>query len=82
MVLSYEKFTTNVTLNKEIPLNFGSHLDPKSIRIQTPDTDQILLGGGMRSLTALVCDVKIYFRYMLALCCIVICTQCNSICLH
>ena len=36
----------------------------------------------MRSLTALVCDVKIYFRYMLALCCIVICTQCNSICLH
>ena len=40
-------------------LNFGSNPDPESvfrvrIRIRTSDPDQILLGGGMRSLTDLV----------------------------
>ena len=41
-------------------LNFGSNPDLQSgsgvrIRIRTPDPDHILLGGRMRSLTALVC---------------------------
>ena len=39
-------------------MKFRSHLDPKSgsgLRIGTPDPNQIPLGGGMRTLTALVC---------------------------
>ena len=49
----------NATLNSEVPIKFwwsaGSEVrigSPDSLR--TPDPDQILLGGGMRSVTALV----------------------------
>ena len=42
------------------PLNFDSHRDPESapgLPIGSPDLEQILLGGGMRSRSALVYNV-------------------------
>ena len=49
----YENFVTNVTLDKEVTVNFYKS-SGSEVWIWTPDLDQILLGGGMWSLTSLV----------------------------
>ena len=55
----HENFTTDVTLDNQVQLNFVSHPDPKSgsvcgLRIRTSDPGQIRLCGGLRSPWALV----------------------------
>ena len=62
----HENFITDVSLDDEVQLHFGSNPDPQSgsrvrIGIGTPDPDHILLCGRMQSLTALVktCEVQL-----------------------
>ena len=51
----HENFITNVTLDKEVHSKFrNSSGSEVRIRIRTSDPEQILVDGGMRSLTALV----------------------------
>ena len=51
----HENFAANVTLNKKVPVKFWKS-SGSQVRIRTPDPDQILLGGGMRSLNDLVVE--------------------------
>ena len=53
----HENFTTNVTLNKEVPVKFWK-LSGSGLHIRTPDPDHILLSGGMQSLTSCVSNRK------------------------
>ena len=58
-----KNFIADVSLDKKIPLNFGSSPDPESgvfIQIRTPDPDHIFLGGRMRSLTAFILGMTWY----------------------
>jgi len=55
-----ENFTTNVTLDKEVPIKFWKSSDPElgSVsRLRTPDLNQICLGWGLRFPNALVTAV-------------------------
>ena len=65
----HENFITDVSLNKEVPLHFASNPDLESrsgvcIRIQTADTDHILLGERMRSPTALVMTATVSYPWI------------------
>ena len=53
-----EIVTTNVTFNKEVPGSGVWIWSFYELHIRTPEPDQILLGGGMRSLYALVLDIN------------------------
>ena len=55
----------DVSLDEKVPVKFWKS-SGSEIRIRTPDPDQIVLGGGMRSLTALV-QVEMSARMQLSL---------------
>ena len=50
----HQNSTTNVALNNKVPIEFWKSSGSGVCQILTLDPDQILLGGGMRSVTGLV----------------------------